>query len=72
VNVKEGCNLFGFLEVNKVAGNFHIAPGKAFESAAGQLIHEFKPFDSNTYASLYINIEIEIEIERVRERERCV
>ena len=28
VGVKEGCNLFGFLEVNKVAGNFHIAPGK--------------------------------------------
>jgi len=49
VGVHEGCNLFGFLEVNKVAGNFHVAPGKAFESAAGQLIHEFKPFDSNTY-----------------------
>jgi len=49
VGVEEGCNLFGFLEVNKVAGNFHIAPGRAFESAQGQLIHEFKPFDSGTY-----------------------
>jgi len=37
VGVHEGCNLFGFLEVNKVAGNFHVAPGKAFESAAGQV-----------------------------------
>jgi hypothetical protein len=37
VGVHEGCNLFGFLEVNKVAGNFHIAPGKAFESSAGQV-----------------------------------
>nr|CAD1833155.1 unnamed protein product [Ananas comosus var. bracteatus] len=24
----EGCNIHGFLEVNKVAGNFHFAPGK--------------------------------------------
>jgi hypothetical protein len=49
VTIKEGCNLFGFLEVNKVAGNFHVAPGKAFQSAAGQLVHEFKPFDTHTY-----------------------
>lgn len=26
----EGCRIFGYLEVNKVAGNFHIAPGKSF------------------------------------------
>jgi hypothetical protein len=47
--IHEGCNLFGFLEVNKVAGNFHVAPGKAFQSAGGQLVHEFKPFDTHTY-----------------------
>eukprot|EP00055_Hartaetosiga_balthica_P018797 m.135386 g.135386 ORF g.135386 m.135386 type:complete len:396 (+) comp9962_c0_seq1:82-1269(+) len=28
---KEGCHLFGSLQVNKVAGNFHIAPGKSFQ-----------------------------------------
>ena len=28
--MSEGCNLFGELQVNKVAGNFHIAPGKSF------------------------------------------
>ena len=75
--IHEGCNLFGFLEVNKVAGNFHVAllnynhralnynhralnynqvagnfhvaPGKAFQSAQGQLVHEFKPFDTHSY-----------------------
>jgi len=48
-SIHEGCNLFGFLEVNKVAGNFHVAPGKAFQSAQGQLVHEFKPFDTHKY-----------------------
>ncbi|GAB1606338.1 Hypothetical predicted protein [Argonauta hians] len=28
--LNEGCQLFGTLEVNKVAGNFHVAPGKSF------------------------------------------
>ena len=27
----EGCRIHGYLEVNKVAGNFHIAPGQSFE-----------------------------------------
>lgn len=27
----EGCMVFGFIEVNKVAGNFHFAPGKSFQ-----------------------------------------
>ena len=35
--------------MNKVAGNFHVAPGKAFQSPQGQLVHEFKPFDTHTY-----------------------
>ncbi|ELU18587.1 hypothetical protein CAPTEDRAFT_139951 [Capitella teleta] len=26
----EGCRIYGFLEVNKVAGNFHVAPGRSF------------------------------------------
>ncbi|KAK1389971.1 hypothetical protein POM88_018149 [Heracleum sosnowskyi] len=29
----EGCNIVGTLEVNKVAGNFHFAPGKSFHQA---------------------------------------
>lgn len=34
----EGCNIYGKLEVNKVAGNFHIAPGKLFQQSAMHLL----------------------------------
>ena len=27
LNTGEGCRIVGYLEVNRVAGNFHIAPG---------------------------------------------
>lgn len=30
-DVHEGCRIHGYLEVNKVAGNFHIAPGQSFQ-----------------------------------------
>jgi hypothetical protein len=30
-SLNEGCRVHGHLEVNKVAGNFHIAPGQSFE-----------------------------------------
>lgn len=29
----EGCNMYGSLEVNKVAGNFHFVPGKSFHQS---------------------------------------
>uniref|UniRef100_A0A8C0F3X4 Endoplasmic reticulum-Golgi intermediate compartment protein n=1 Tax=Bubo bubo TaxID=30461 RepID=A0A8C0F3X4_BUBBB len=29
----EGCQVYGFLEVNKVAGNFHFAPGRSFQQS---------------------------------------
>ncbi|XP_009103253.1 endoplasmic reticulum-Golgi intermediate compartment protein 3-like isoform X2 [Brassica rapa] len=32
----EGCNLHGFLEVNKVAGNFHFVPGQSFHQSGFQ------------------------------------
>ena len=28
---EEGCRMYGHLEVNKVAGNFHIAPGVSYQ-----------------------------------------
>lgn len=34
----EGCNIYGKLEVNKVAGNFHFAPGKSFQQSAMHLL----------------------------------
>lgn len=33
----EGCNVYGFLEVNKVAGNFHFAPGKSFQQSSAHV-----------------------------------
>ncbi|ORZ37953.1 endoplasmic reticulum vesicle transporter-domain-containing protein [Catenaria anguillulae PL171] len=33
----EGCNLHGHLSVNKVAGNFHFAPGRSFEQGQGHI-----------------------------------
>lgn len=38
----EGCNIEGFLNVNKVAGNIHVALGKS-RSVNGRLIHQFSP-----------------------------
>ena len=40
---KEGCNFHGHIEVNKVAGNFHFAPGKSFQQSHMHVhdIHEF-------------------------------
>uniref|UniRef100_G3TTW7 Endoplasmic reticulum-Golgi intermediate compartment protein n=1 Tax=Loxodonta africana TaxID=9785 RepID=G3TTW7_LOXAF len=35
----EGCQVYGFLEVNKVAGNFHFAPGKSFQQSH---VHEHR------------------------------
>ncbi|KAG6650568.1 hypothetical protein CIPAW_06G053000 [Carya illinoinensis] len=35
----EGCNIYGFLEVNKVAGRHHFAPGKSFHQS-GVHVHD--------------------------------
>ena len=29
--LNEGCKVTGYLQVSKVAGNFHFAPGKSFQ-----------------------------------------
>ncbi|KAJ3109596.1 Endoplasmic reticulum-Golgi intermediate compartment protein 3 [Physocladia obscura] len=39
----EGCNLSGHIEVNKVAGNFHFAPGKSFQQG-GMHVHDLATF----------------------------
>mmetsp|Transcript_33759 Transcript_33759/g.54705 ORF Transcript_33759/g.54705 Transcript_33759/m.54705 type:complete len:386 (-) Transcript_33759:112-1269(-) len=44
----EGCNVYGFLEVNKVAGNFHFAPGKSFQQAHMH-VHDLMPFQSREF-----------------------
>ncbi|KAI9102549.1 endoplasmic reticulum vesicle transporter-domain-containing protein [Phlyctochytrium arcticum] len=40
---KEGCNIWGSVEVNKVAGNFHLAPGKSFLQS-GMHVHDLQPY----------------------------
>ncbi|XP_010535613.1 PREDICTED: endoplasmic reticulum-Golgi intermediate compartment protein 3-like [Tarenaya hassleriana] len=44
----EGCNIYGSLEVNKVAGNFHFAPGKSFHQS-GVHVHDFLVFQRDSY-----------------------
>ena len=44
----EGCNVYGFLEVNKVAGNFHFAPGKSFQQAHLH-VHDLLPFANRAF-----------------------
>ncbi|KAJ3208326.1 Endoplasmic reticulum-Golgi intermediate compartment protein 3 [Entophlyctis luteolus] len=39
----EGCNLSGHIEVNKVAGNFHFAPGRSFQQG-GMHVHDLSAF----------------------------
>jgi hypothetical protein len=41
----EGCNLSGFIHVNKVAGNFHVALGESVVRD-GRFIHQFQPQDA--------------------------
>ncbi|XP_058747736.1 uncharacterized protein LOC131620621 [Vicia villosa] len=44
----EGCNMYGFLEVNKVAGNFHFAPGKSFQQS-GVHVHDILAFQKESF-----------------------
>ncbi|KZV22757.1 endoplasmic reticulum-Golgi intermediate compartment protein 3-like [Dorcoceras hygrometricum] len=44
----EGCNIHGSLEVNKVAGNFHFAPGKSFHQTNFQLL-DLLAFQTENY-----------------------
>lgn len=39
----EGCHVWGKLEVNKVAGNFHFAAGRSFQQGSMH-IHDMAPF----------------------------
>jgi hypothetical protein len=44
----EGCRIAGFMMVNKVAGNFHIAMGETHQRGAGH-IHQFNPATITRY-----------------------
>uniref|UniRef100_T1E236 Endoplasmic reticulum-Golgi intermediate compartment protein 3 n=1 Tax=Psorophora albipes TaxID=869069 RepID=T1E236_9DIPT len=44
----EGCQIYGYMEVNRVGGSFHIAPGKSF-SISHIHIHDVQPFSSSKF-----------------------
>ncbi|GAM26503.1 hypothetical protein SAMD00019534_096780 [Acytostelium subglobosum LB1] len=50
----EGCQLYGFITVNKVAGNFHFAPGKSFQHAHMH-VHDMQMFKGALNLSHTIN-----------------
>ncbi|GAB4814044.1 hypothetical protein N2152v2_001090 [Parachlorella kessleri] len=39
----EGCHMWGQLTINKVAGNFHIAPGRSYQQG-NMHVHDLSPF----------------------------
>jgi len=48
--LKEGCQIYGYLEVNRVGGSFHVAPGKSF------IINHIHVHDVNPFASTDFNV----------------
>jgi len=44
----EGCVVYGHIEVSKVAGNFHIAPGKSFQQHHVH-VHDLQAFGSKQF-----------------------
>jgi len=44
----EGCQVYGQLSVNKVAGNFHFAPGKSFQQQHMH-VHDLQPFKQGLF-----------------------
>lgn len=52
-----GCNMYGAMEVNKVAGNFHFAPGRSFSQeyqTTVHHVHEFNPILINRFNASHI------------------
>jgi len=44
----EGCQVYGYLEVNRVGGSFHFGPGKSF-SINHVHVHDVQPFSSSDF-----------------------
>ncbi|KAK2704158.1 hypothetical protein QYM36_017523 [Artemia franciscana] len=45
---KEGCQIYGHLEVNRVSGSFHIAPGRSF-AISDVHVHDVQPYLSSDF-----------------------
>ncbi|KAL1123969.1 hypothetical protein AAG570_001739, partial [Ranatra chinensis] len=50
---KEGCQIYGYMEVNRVAGSFHVAPGQSFSinhvHVPMSSVHDVQPFSSSSF-----------------------
>ncbi|KAI5641537.1 endoplasmic reticulum vesicle transporter domain-containing protein [Phthorimaea operculella] len=51
--LKEGCQIYGYMEVNRVGGSFHIAPGKSF-TINHVHVHDVQPFSSSVFNTTHI------------------
>ena len=51
LQVGEGCQVYGHFEVNKVAGNFHFAPGKSFQQG-NMHVHDLMAFGMDAYFNM--------------------
>ncbi|KAJ1530346.1 hypothetical protein ONE63_005259 [Megalurothrips usitatus] len=45
---KEGCQIYGYLEVNRVGGSFHIAPGRSYLIDHVH-VHDVQPFSASSF-----------------------
>lgn len=44
----EGCQIYGYMEVNRVSGSFHVAPGKSF-TLNHVHVHDVQPYSSSQF-----------------------
>ncbi|CAG9099535.1 unnamed protein product [Plutella xylostella] len=51
--LKEGCQIYGHMEVNRVGGSFHIAPGKSF-TINHIHVHDVQPYSSSVFNTTHI------------------
>ncbi|KOB76891.1 Ptx1 protein [Operophtera brumata] len=51
--LKEGCQIYGYMEVNRVGGSFHIAPGKSF-TVNHIHVHDVQPYSSSVFNTTHI------------------
>ncbi|XP_024082257.1 endoplasmic reticulum-Golgi intermediate compartment protein 3 isoform X3 [Cimex lectularius] len=50
---KEGCQIYGTMSVNRVAGSFHVAPGQTF-AVKHIHVHDIQPFSSSQFNTSHV------------------
>lgn len=49
----EGCHIYGYMEVNRVGGSFHVAPGQSF-TVNHVHVHDVQPFSSSSFNTTHV------------------